>query len=89
VFALIPRFPSGRASWPARSLVTGYGDVLPPVDLEGLIDRVAELDAVLSGVALGRPIEPDARFRRTYAFCETSAWLDPDPRANRAIAPAA
>lgn len=86
VFGLIPRLPSERISWPAASLVAGYGDVLPPADLEELIDRVDEMDAVLARLAIGRPIEPDARFRRTYAFCETAAWLDPDPRANRFLA---
>jgi len=86
VFALIPKLPAERVSWSAPSLVAGYGDVLPPADLEDLIDRVDELDAVLSRLAIGRQIEPDARFRRTYAFCETAAWLDPDPRANRFMA---
>ena len=86
VFALIPKLPAERVSWPAPSLVAGYGDVLPPADLEDLIDRVDELATVLSRMAIGREIEPDGRFRRTYAFCETAAWLDPDPRANRSIA---
>jgi len=76
VFSLIPRLPVELVTWPAPRIGTGYSDIAVPSGIGSLVERVDELATVLYRVAAGQRIEPDEHLRRTYAFCETSRWLE-------------
>jgi hypothetical protein len=76
VFAVIPRLPEDLVTWPRPRLGTGYADIAAPSGIGNLVERVDELATVLWRMAAGRRIDPDEHLRRTYAFCETSGWLD-------------
>jgi len=76
VFALIPRLPAELVTWPRPRIGTGYVDIAVPPGIGSLVERVDELATVLWRVAARRRIDPDERFRRVYAFCETSRWLE-------------
>ena len=76
VFALIPRLPEDLVTWPRPRMGTGYTDIAVPSGIGSLVERVDELMTVLWRMAAGKRIDPDEHLRRTYAFCETSGWLD-------------
>ena len=82
VFAMIPQLPGDLVTWPGLQLVGGYGDIAAPSGIGSLIERVDELAGVLWRLAAGRRMDPDEHSRRTYAFCETSRWLELTLRAH-------
>jgi len=76
LFALIPRLPGELVTWPRPRIGSGYADIAGPSGIGDLIERVDELAIVLWRLAAGRRMDPDEHLRRTYAFCETSHWLE-------------
>ena len=76
VFALIPRLPEDLVTWPRPRTGSGYVDIAVPSGIGSLVERVDELATVLWQMAAGHRIDPDEHLRRTYAFCDTSGWLD-------------
>jgi hypothetical protein len=74
VFALIPRLPEDLVTWPVRGRRRLRRHRRPIGDRQS--SSVWRTRDRALAVAAGHRIDPDEHLRRTYAFCDTSGWLD-------------
>ena len=76
--AFLPRLPTPHITYPGRPT---YADIAIPRTPGEILERIDELEAVLSRASIQprRALHPEP-LRRTYGYFEVSAWLISDYR---------